>query len=267
MKYVRRILIVLLLCVFLFSGWKVVTLSREYLKSGESYSELEQYVSMQTVPAVTEVPEVPDGTEGTEEATAASGETEPTGELVLRPMVDFEALSEINPDIVGWIYLPDSKINYPIVQRDNEYYLKHLFTGEYNSGGCIFLDERNGADFSDEHSILYGHHMKDGSMFAGITAFQDQAYYDAHPTALLITPEKTYKIQLFSCYVADTKASAWDLSFGGDGYGEWLDEITRKSYFRSNVQPTSEDRVLTLSTCTYDFENARFVLHGVITEG
>ena len=103
MKFVRRILIVLLLCVFLFSGWKVVTLSREYMKSGESYSELEQYVSMQTVPAVTEVP---DATEGTGAATQPSQETAPTEAPVLRPQVDFEALKAVNPDVK--IYFPDS---------------------------------------------------------------------------------------------------------------------------------------------------------------
>lgn len=261
-KHIRRILIVILLGVFLFSGWKVVSLSLEYAKSGESYAELEQFVSLQTVPAETQQPDMPEASVDAAMVPEATVAKRPA----LRPLVDFEALAEINPDIVGWLYLANSKINYPIVQRDNEYYLKRLFTGEYNAGGCIFLDERNAADFSDDHSILYGHHMKDGSMFAGITAFQEQAYYDAHPTALLITPEGTYKIQFFSCYVADTQASAWDLSFTGDGFGEWLDEIARKSYFRANVQPNAEDRILTLSTCAYDFENARFVLHGVITE-
>ena len=101
-------------------------------------------------------------------------------------------------------------------------------------------------------------------MFAGITAYRDQGYYDVHPTGLLMTPDGTYEIRFFSCYVADTRESAWNLTFSGGDFGEWVDEISRKSYFLPNMQPTAEDRILTLSTCTYDFENARFVLHGVI---
>ena len=103
-------------------------------------------------------------------------------------------------------------------------------------------------------------------MFAGIINYQNQAFYDAHSTGLLITPDGTYEIQFFSCYVADTKASAWDLSFSEGSFGAWLDGISQKSYFRSNITPTASDRILTLSTCTYDFENARFVLHGVISK-
>lgn len=233
MKKVRKLLILLILGIFLFSGWKVVTLGLEYWRSGESYGELEAYA-------------------------AAEGQT--------WPLVDFAALGEINPDIVGWIYLPGSQINYPIVWRDNAFYLDHLFTGEYNSGGCIFLDERCSGDFSDAHSILYGHHMKDGSMFAGILEFRDQGYYDSHLSAMLVTPEGNFWVHFFSGYVADTRESAWKLEFSGDAYGAWLDEIAEKSCFRAALVPTAEDRILTLSTCSYGFADARFVLHGVIVE-
>lgn len=257
MKCVYKLVMAALLGIFLFSGWKVVTLGMQYLNSGESYEALGQYVFLQsqsTRPMWTVLP------------AQESRTSEPGNEEILRPRVDFDGLAEINPDIVGWIYLEDSKINYPIVFRDNEFYLSHLFTGEYNSGGCIFLDARNETDFSDAHSILYGHHMKDGSMFAGIAAYRDQAFYDSHPTGLLQTPDGTYEIRFFSGYVADTRESAWNLAFSEEEYGTWLDEIIRKSYFHAEITPTLEDRILTLSTCTYDFENARFVLHGVIVE-
>ena len=269
MKVVYRLLMAVLLGVFLFSGWKVVTLSMEYLKSGESYAELEHYVSLQTLPSATNSQDVAEESESWESAASTPEnlpETVPAEEPVLWPMVNFDALAEINPDIAGWIYLPDSKINYPIVWRDNEFYLDHLFTGEYNAGGCIFLDERCFSDFSDTHSILYGHHMKDGSMFAGIRKFRDQAYYDAHPTAMLVTPEGNFWVHFFSGYVASTDQSAWKRTFSEGEYWSWLDEITRKSYFRADIAPTVDDRVLTLSTCSYEFDDARFVLHGVIVE-
>ena len=105
--------------------------------------------------------------------------------------VDFQKLLEINPDTIAWIRFPDepSQINYPVVQgNDNQYYLKHLFSGEWNGSGCIFLDSRNRADFSDRHSIIYGHHMKNGSMFSGLTEYKKQEFYDSHSVVLLLTP-------------------------------------------------------------------------------
>ena len=92
-----------------------------------------------------------------------------------------------NPDIVAWIYIEGTKINYPIVQgEDNSYYLKHLFSGEWNGSGCIFLDSRNDASFADRHSIIYGHHMKNGTMFTDLDKYKKQDFFDEHPVALLI---------------------------------------------------------------------------------
>lgn len=138
-----------------------------------------------------------------------SGETESTRWW---PEVDFEALREINPDLVGWIYIEGTEINYPVVQgADNQYYLKHLFTGEWNSSGCIFLGARNCTDLSDRNSILYGHHMKDGSMFHGLMEYKSQEYYDEHPTVLFLTPDANYEVKIFAGYVASVDADAWKL--------------------------------------------------------
>ena len=101
----------------------------------------------------------------------AGAETLPDEDDTVWPEVDFAALREINPDIVAWIYIEGTKVNYPIVQgEDNSYYLKHLFSGEWNGSGCIFLDFRNDASFADRHSIIYGHHMKNGTMFTDLDA-------------------------------------------------------------------------------------------------
>lgn len=266
MKVFYRVLLLILVAVFLFSGWQFLALSKEYEKSSESYSGLEQYVSMQNTP------KQPDSSRETQTGPAAaaptdtSAPTETTSPVddTLWPVVDFEALAAINLDIVGWIYVEDTKINYPVVQRDNEFYLNHLFDGSYNEGGCIFLDANCLPDFSGEHSILYGHHMRDGSMFAGIRKFRDQGYYDAHPTALLVTPGGNYRVEFFSGYVASTLEDAWKMSFSAEDYGLWLAEVAGKSLFTSAVTPTTGDRVLTLSTCSYEFTEARFVLHGIL---
>ena len=92
--------------------------------------------------------------------------------------VDFQALKKINSDIIAWIRVPDTKIDYPIVQgKDNAYYLKHTFQKTEHAAGSIFLDVDNEADFSNRKSILYGHNMKDGSMFQGLHRFQERIVF------------------------------------------------------------------------------------------
>jgi len=115
------------------------------------------------------------------------------------------------------------------------------------------------------NTVIYGHRMKNGTMFAALGNYQEQVYYDAHPVFLLVTPEGRYVVELFSGYVADTAESAWMLDFSDEqAYLAWLEEVGEKSAFSSKVSPRAEDRVVTLSTCSYEFENARFVLHGVL---
>lgn len=255
-KVIYSVLIVIFLAIFAFSAWQLYQIFDEYKAGTDTYAALEQYVS------------VPDST-STEPATGETGQAggEKKTDNTVWPVVDFEALQEINPDIVGWIYIEDTEINYPIVQGDdNTYYLKHLFDGTANSSGSIFLDAYVEPDFSGQNSILHGHHMKNGSMFGGLKYYKEQSYYDEHSVALLLTPEANYKVLLFSGYVVSTAADAWDTEFTDSQYAKWLKEISGKSCFESDIVPETTDRILTLSTCSYEFNDARFILHGIITQ-
>jgi sortase B len=179
--------------------------------------------------------------------------------------VDFEGLARINSDVVGWVYIEGTSISYPIVQgSDNKFYLNHLFDGSYNTAGCIFLDAETSPDFTEPNSIIYGHNMKDRAMFAALMSYKDQSFFDAHPVVLLLTPEYNYRIRLFSGYVAAGSESAWKRKFPDDSFSLWLQEIGEKSCFRSPLLPEPDSRIVTLSTCTYEYDRARFVLHGYI---
>ena len=260
-KRIWLLLIVLFAVLFLFSAWQVLGILQTYQKSQTSYDTLDQYVSFGNTEALEARPETADNAE------PVVMEPMELPDISAWPQVDFDELAKINPDIVCWIYIEGTDINYPVVQgTDNDYYLKHLFDGTNNSSGCIFLDYRCSADFSDRHSIIYGHHMKNKTMFGGLMSYKDQAFYDEHSVALLVTPTAYYKIQFFSGYVSDNWGNGWDLYLDDTDHTAWLKEIQERSCFITTHVPTPEDSVITLSTCTYEFTNAKFLLHGYICE-
>ena len=256
----RKIICVILTLILVFSaafvGYQIFREYSERKESADTYTDLEDLISFPEV-----LPEKdPDETKQSE-----FGETET---IPLGPTIDFAGLKEINEDCVAWIHIEDTAINYPVVQgSDNSFYLKHLIDGKWNSAGCIFLDSRVDSDLSDRHSIIYGHHMKDGTMFSGLTKYKKQDYYEAHLEGLLITPERTYRIEFFAGYVASVEDSAWKVDFESDeDYGTWIKEAKKRSWFTSSLSPAVTDRALTLSTCSYEFDNARFVLHAILYE-
>ena len=254
-KLVLAALLTLSLLVLSAGGYVLGQRTAEYAEGDEAYSGLEEYVSF---PSSFPGEDESGGVQQTETPQAQSD----------APSVDFAALSRINPDIVGWLYCEGTQINYPVVQgSDDEYYLDHLFDGTQNANGCLFLDSRVDASFSSVHSIIYGHHMRSGAMFAALDGYKRQSFYETHPTMLLITPAATYEVQLFAAYVADPSEDAWEVSFTNDGEIQaWIDAATARSTFTSDVKPTTGDRLLTLSTCSYEFGDARFVVVGVMVD-
>ena len=254
-KLVLAALLTLSLLVLSAGGYVLGQRTAEYAEGDEAYSGLEEYVSF---PSSFPGEDESGGLQQTETPQVQSG----------APNVDFAALSRINPDIVGWLYCEGTQINYPVVQgSDDEYYLDHLFDGTQNANGCLFLDSRVDASFSSVHSIIYGHHMRSGAMFASLDGYKRQSFYDAHPAMLLITPDATYEVRLFAAYVADPSEDAWEVSFANDGEIQtWIDAAIAQSTFTSDVKPTPGDRLLTLSTCSYEFGDARFVVVGVMVD-
>lgn len=264
----KRKLILIGLCVLfaavtVYYGLGFYRQWREYRAGEQIYEDLTKYVHTHAPPAPTaqgreEAP--PEGTVPDEPVPAE--ETDDT----LWPVVDFEALMEINPDVVGWICIEGTNINYPVVQgQDNSYYMDRLFDGSPNGAGSIFMDYRNEPDMSCRNTVLYGHHMKNGTMFNQITQYKQQAFYDQHPTALLMTPGGNYKIEFIAGYVTDMNDDAWKMEFASDEeFSRWLADAIARSTFTGTIEPEAQDRVVTLSTCTYEYADARFVLVGIL---
>ena len=250
-KCLAAVLLLALALVFAYAARQVLRQGNVYREAAASYEDLTAY-------AFAESPAPSSG--ASPAASPAAKEETPL------PQIDFAALKDINPDIVGWLYAEGTSLNYPVVQaEDNDTYLTRLFDGTANDAGCPFLDAGNAADFSDRHSVIYAHNRRDGSMFGELDLFKDQAYYEAHPRLLLLTEEAAYVAEIFSGHVARSDSGAWQIDFADDAaYADWLEVICARSSLETGLQPGPEDRVLTLSTCSYEFEDARYVLHCIL---
>ena len=265
MKKTTRILLIVLCIVCLlvagFSAYRLISILGEYKAAVNSYEDMsssyvttEEDIPEENKPVETEAP-VEDPAQP--EETKAAPETSPI-------TVDFESLLASNDEVVGWLFSEDTVINYPIAQaEDNDKYLHHLLDGTYNSSGTLFVDCECAPEFAGANTIVYGHNMKNGSMFYSLHNYVDQAYYDAHPVMYLNTPTQNYKIEVFSAFICNYDSDTYTLSFPSEqDYIDFVNKMKSQSDFQSDVEVTSNDRVITLSTCTYEYDNARYVVMG-----
>ena len=262
---VIAVLLVLFAGLIGFSGWKLLQTRQEYDAGTDAYAALSAAVVQKPVAAkpqnaVTQVEmeQVPSQSETAEPEETPVQSDEPTPWVV-----DFTLLSQLNRDTVGWISSEGTGIDYPVVQgTDNEYYLDHLFDGTANRNGAIFVDCRNTPGFVDRNTFIYGHNMLNGAMFASLSQYGTAGYYEAHPEFVLATPSGSYCLQVFSGYVTPGDSDIYQLTFRDDAdFGSYLERIRLLSDFATNVTVTETDRIVTLSTCTYDYEEARYVVH------
>lgn len=198
---------ILLLCIAVFgiAAVKLIDIGKEYYDGQKEYKELKAYIK--EVPVCQ--PEKMKGDESEKE----------TGKEI-----DFEGLRKINEDLVAWIQIPGIGVDYPVVQgEDNEYYLYHTFQKENNKAGSIFLDYRNHDDFTDRRVILYGHNMKDGSMFSNLKQYQDSVFRKNSGSAYLYLPEKTLHLEITACEKVSMRDDIYALE--DDVSCDWPEEI------------------------------------------
>ena len=179
--------------------------------------------------------------------------------------VDFEALKNKNEDIIAWIYSEGTPINYPIVQaKDNDYYLRRLIDGTYNQAGTLFMDYRNNKDFNDFNTIVYGHNMKNDRMFGTLTNYENQNYYNEHKEMFLYTEKEKFKIEIFAGFITSSESDIYYFPKTSTTNEKLIDFAEKNSTFKSNINVSNEDKIITLSTCSYNFENARYVVLGIL---
>ena len=258
-KNIYIALIAVFLLIAVVAGCVCIHQSRDAKTSADAFNELEDLIAMPT--------ETTDAATPTVDATAPS-EPEATIDPELAEAQaayeKYKALYEQNNDFIGWISIEDTNISYPVMQSVDEpdFYLKHGFDKSYSDYGVPYLDEACATGLSN-NLVIYGHNMKNGSMFYSLLNYREQSYYDAHPVMYLNTPSQNYKIEVFSGYICNYDSDTYALSFPSeDDYVAYQQKMKSQSDFSCNVELAPTDRVITLSTCTYEYDNARYVVQG-----
>ena len=226
--------------------------------AGEEYEELREAVKSSAGDAL----------EGASEAAlAADDEAEEEPEIP----VDFESLQEYNPDIYAWITIPGTQIDYPIVQRpeDNAYYLTHNTDGEESAEGAIFTEDYNSKDFTDPNTILYGHNMKNGSMFRGLHDYMDRSFFDENREVLIYTPDAVLHYEIFAAYLYDSRHLMQSFDFDDpEAFARYLDDIKEirdmTSFVDTSMEVSADDRIITMSTCYKGMDDRRYLVQAVL---
>lgn len=241
------IALIVAIAVFCYAAFNLYHIYTEYKKGTDEYNQIEEM-------AVTE-------------RDADSAEVAGPSAQIKPPIeVDFDKLKSVNEDVVGWIYvdaLPD--ISYPIVKgKDNQTYLHQTYEKNYNFAGTIFVDYENSGDFSDCNTLVYGHNMKNGSMFGHLKKFrEDDKLYKQDKYFWILTQERNYRYEIITAYTTGVNSDTYTLFKGpGEEFEKYLETIKGYSEIQTDdTDLTIKDRIVTLSTCTGN-ESTRFVVQG-----
>ena len=242
-QIVSNMVLIIAIGVFLFSAFKLWGIFSEYGKGESEYDSLQDIAITYT--------KSDDEDAGVEE----------------KFEVDFDKLKEINSDVVAWIRFDEpSQISYPVVKgKDNEKYLKTTFEGEKNSAGTLFVDMQNAGDFSDKNTFIYGHNMKNGSMFGMLRKYKTKSFCEEHPYFYIYTPdgkESTY--QVFAASVVKDTSESYTKWYNTDAeFQNYINYIRSISGYQTDVEVGTSSQIVSLSTCTNVSDDERLLVHGV----
>lgn len=238
-KIIGRIVLIIAIIGLVYSGYKLFLIFNDYNKNANVYNELKDYGPSVTV--------------------GLGGNVKIDG-------LNFDELIKINEDFVGWITIPNTEINYPMVhpsEDNDEYYLTHNFEKDENSGGAIFVESAIRHPFEEENTIIHGHNMRDGSMFAGLNNFKEEDFFNNNRNIYIDTKDVSYVYEVFSVYVEKANENPYMYSFSTkEDYISFLNGLKNKSMFLANtVDFTENDKIITLSTCSYEVTDGRCLVH------
>ena len=268
---IRLIVMLAALAVFLYSGYTLYGFYKEYKKSSDEYDNLENSYAVDQEQESENIDNLEDddalqSISGQEVRTVLEDGEEKTLPVLKNP-IDCTQLLSVNSDIVGWLRIRALDISYPVVQgKDNDYYLHRTFEKTDNFAGCLFVNSYNIGDFTDQNTIIYGHNMKNGSMFGKLKNFSDPEVFKKSRYFWIFTPDFIYQYRIFSASVVDKTGLTYQISFTDDEFDQFISRAYSNSVVdNQGVTVTKEDRIVTLSTCTGD-DSTRFVVMGKLAQ-
>ena len=231
-KLAYDIIIVCLLVIIGISGYKIYTIVSGYMASQNTYEDIRQ--------------------EAVKEGFTAD--------------INWDKLRKTNGDVVAWIHLEDSKIDYPIVKsHDNKEYLTTLFDKTYGVSGSIFVDCNTENPFGQFSTVVYGHHMKDGSMFNNLKKFKDRSYANDHNRFELITPDAKYHLDVAAFLNCPSNSYIYTSNISKNDFEKFITELNNLAEYKTEIELDKNDKIVILSTCAYEYEGARYVIIGKLT--
>ena len=271
----RKMISVGLLVLCLISTAKVLTQWLAEEEGDDSYANAVSIAQAATVPAApTEAPvathpvpsEIPEAPTAPPEPVWIPAPVEEDSNISYLSSIDLNALREVNPDVVGWIHIPNSLVNYPLMQgEDNQFYLEHTWEGSENPYGSIFLEHRNSPDLTDFNTIIYGHNMMNGSMFGGLSQYAYQWFWEWNRYIYIVTDEGVLRYEIFSSYLAAIDSGTYRIRFPETEDREaFLAMALENSQISTGITPAPTDRIITLSTCTGLGYESRRVVHAYL---
>ena len=287
-KRLRIALLAVFSLIFVVSAVMLIYEGIEYKKNEEVYNQAQEVAGLPNMdnlggtikpigtgdsPSATEDPLSPDGTGGSASAPGTGDESVttpvtlpeydgPDPYMEVLSGLDLAALKKQNSDVIGWIYITDSKVNYPIVYyTDNDYYLYRNYLKQDNKGGSIFLETNCSPAFSDFNTVIYGHRMKNRSMFGSLVYYKGIQYWSEHPNVYIVTESGVRKYVIFAAYEVPTDGTTYRLAFADDNEKQsFINYASKRSVIKTGLKPTVADDIITLSTCSASGYETRWVV-------
>lgn len=266
MSKLEKVIIVIASLAALTAAFMIFKTARDYKAASDEYDSLRQYASeevsaTETAEKVSDIKpiELEEGEKRKELKSNENREDFPEME------VDFKALREKNPDTVGWLYVGSCGISYPIVQgEDNDYYMNHTFEGTVNSSGAIIMDYRDDKYLRDWNTFIYGHNMKNGSMFGSLKKLlKDETLYDTDPYIYVYLPGYIYRYKIFSYYKDKPDSKMYWTADTLQEYRQYIRDALSLSVRDLGVETSEENNMVTLVTCSGSGAGKmRFFVHG-----
>lgn len=270
-KWQYRLLVAVLALTLLISGGYLIYKQVEGHAARMDYDKAAEVAGITGVKEIPSVVPSPTASQGADTPGEPEEPVDPVLAAWLESMgkTDIEALRQVNSEVLAWIAIPDSELSYPLMAHtDNSFYLNHTWLGVSNAAGAIFLDGRCSPDFTDFNTIVYGHRMHNNMMFGTLRFYDSLEYWESHPAVYIFDPDGVRRYNIFAAYETGVESPTYTFNLTEEADKQAvIDHALKSSVLDTGIVPTTEDHILTLSTCTREGgPKTRWVVQAVLQE-